>query len=130
MHKMCMEICGACELCALLKAKMNLANKHFSAKLFCTPRTSYGSDYYGVRKNVLGYCQVLGIIDLATGHLVLKAGKHADAAHVTHTLYHDVILPKGVPLLFHSDAAKAFIGNSNGSACKHFGHQSNQHSRA
>ena len=38
MHKMCKEICQACELCALLKAKMNLAHKHFSAKLFCTPR--------------------------------------------------------------------------------------------
>ena len=112
MHKMCKEICGACELCALLKAKMNLAHKHFSAKLFCTPRTSYGSDYYGVRKNSLGYCQVLGIIDLATGDLVLKASKHADAAHVTNTLYHEVILKKGVPLLFHSDAAKAFIGTA------------------
>ena len=112
MHKMCKEICGACKLCALLKAKMNLAHKHFSAKLFSTPRTSYGSDYYGVRKNSLGYCQVLGIIDLATGHLTLKAGKHADAAHVTHTLYHEVIIRKGVPLLFHSDAAKAFIGTA------------------
>ena len=112
MHKMCREICQACELCALLKAKMNLAHKHFSAKLFCTPRTSYGSDYYGVRKNTLGYCQVLGIIDLATGNLVLKASKQADAAHVTHTLYHEIILRKGVPLLFHSDAAKAFIGTA------------------
>ena len=112
MHKMCREICQACELCALLKAKMNLAHKHFSAKLFCTPRTSYGSDYYGVRKNTLGYCQVLGIIDLATGDLVLKASKHADAAHVTHTLYHEIVLRKGVPLLFHSDAAKAFIGTA------------------
>ena len=112
MHKMCKEICQACELCALLKAKMNLAHKHFSAKLFCTPRTSYGSDYYGVKKNTLGYSCILGIIDLATGHLVLKAGKNADAAHVTHTLYHEVILRKGVPLLFHSDAAKAFIGTA------------------
>ena len=60
----------------------------------------------------MGYCQILGIIDLATGHLVLKAGKHADAAHVTHTLYHEVILRKGVPLLFHSDATKAFIGTA------------------
>jgi transposase InsO family protein len=44
--------------------------------------------------------------------LTLKAGKHADAAHVTHTLYHEVILRKGVPLLFHTDAAKAFIGTA------------------
>ena len=112
MFTMCKELCGACELCALLKAKMNLAHKHFSAKLFCTPRTSYGSDYYGVRKNTAGYCQILGIIDLATGHLVLKAGKQASAAHVTHTLYNDIIVNKGVPLLFHSDAAKAFIGTA------------------
>ena len=60
---------------------------YFSAKLFYTPITSYGSDYYGVWKNTAGYSQILGIIDLATGHLVLKAGKQASAAHVTHTLY-------------------------------------------
>ena len=75
MYTMCKELCGACELCALLKVKMNLAHKHFSAKLFCTPRTSYGSDYYGVRKNTAGYCQILGIIDLATGHLSKPGNK-------------------------------------------------------
>ena len=79
---------------------MNLTNKNFSAKLFYTPRTSYDSDYYGVWKNTAGYCQILDIIDLATGHLVLKAGKHASTAHVTHTLYNDIIVNKGVSLLF------------------------------
>ena len=33
------------EICVLLKVKMNLVHKHFSVKLFCTPRTSYDSDY-------------------------------------------------------------------------------------
>ena len=112
MHKMCKEICQSCELCALLKAKINLTYEHFSAKLFCTPRNTYGSDYYGVKKNTLGYSCILGIIYLATGHLVFKAGKNADAAHVTHTLYHEIILRKGVSLLFQSDTAKAFIGTA------------------
>ena len=102
----------SCRLCALLKAKRKLAHKHFRAKLFCTPRTAYGADYYGVKINVQGYCTILGIIDLATGHLVLKAAKSASGAHVAHTLFHDVVLRKGVPLLFHSDAASAFIGKA------------------
>ena len=102
----------SCRLCAILKAKRRLAHKHFRAKLFCTPRTSYGADYYGVRMNQQGYCTILGIIDLATGNLVLKAAKAASGAHVAHTLFHDVVLRKGVPLLFHSDAASAFVGKA------------------
>ena len=86
----------SCRLCAVLKAKRRLAHKHFRAKLFCTPRTSYGADYYGVRMNQQGYCTILGIIDLATGNLVLKAAKAASGAHVAHTLFHDVVLRKGV----------------------------------
>ena len=112
MSTMCHKLCNDCRLCAILKQRMNLAHKHFRAKLFCTPRTAYGADYYGVRKNAKGFCQILGIIDLSTGNLVLKAGKSASAAHVTNTLFHDIVLRKGVPLLFHSDAAQAFLGKA------------------
>ena len=56
--------------------------------------------------------EILGIIDLTTGHLVLKAGKQVSAAHVTHTLYNDIIVDKGVSLLFHSETTKAFIGTA------------------
>ena len=60
--------------------------------------------------NAQGYCAILGIIDLATGNLVLKAAKSASGAHVAHTLFYDIVCVKGVPLLFHTDAASAFLG--------------------
>ena len=87
-----------------------LVVENFSAKLFYTSRTSCGSDYHDVRKNSLFHCQVLVIIDLVTVHLVLETDKHADTTHVTHTLYHEVILREGVLLLFHSDVTKTFLG--------------------
>ena len=102
----------SCHLCSVLKGRMQLANKHFRAKLFCTPRTAYGSDYYGVKMNAQGYCAILGIIDLASGNLVLKAAKSASGAHVAHTLFYKIVLVKGVPLLFHTDAASAFLGKA------------------
>ena len=43
----------SCHLCDVLKGRMRLAHKHFRIKLFCTPRTSYGSDYYGVNADNL-----------------------------------------------------------------------------
>ena len=114
MWSMCMHIVKSCELCASLKAKMRLAHKHFRAKLFSKPRTSYGADYYGVKKNSQGYCAILGIIDLASGNLVLKATTSAGAAHVTNTLFHEVVLRKGVPQRFHTDAAQAFLSKAVG----------------
>ena len=88
---------------------MKHAHRHFRAKLHCTPRTSYGADYYSVKKNKLGYDNILGIIDLATGNLVLRAVKGRTAANTAHTLFYDVIVHKGIPLRFHSDAAKEFL---------------------
>jgi transposase InsO family protein len=102
---------------------MRLAHRHFRAKLFCTPRTAYGADYYGVKLNKHGYCAVLGIIDLATGYVVLKACKSPDAAHVAHTLFHDIVLRKGVPLVFHSDAARAFLSTAVGALSETLGIQ-------
>ena len=86
---------------------------HFRPKLFCTPRTSHGADYYGVgKKNSKGYNNILGIIDLATGHLVLQAVKQRTAANTAETLFYKIISEKGVPLLFHSDAAKEFVSTA------------------
>lgn len=121
MWSMCRDICSECRLCALLKAKMRLAHKHFRAKLFCTPRTAYGSDFYGVKENKEGYCTILGIIDLSTGNLVLKASKKENAAHVTHTVFHEIVLRQGVPLVFHSDAARAFLSKAMGALSRVLG---------
>ena len=112
MHKKCKEVIDNCALCNLLKARMKHAHKHFRAKLHCTPRTSYGADYYSVKKNKYGYDNVLGIIDLATGNLVLKAVQGRTAANTAHTLFYDVIVHKGIPLRFHSDAAKEFLSTA------------------
>jgi len=101
---------------------MKHAHKHFRPKIFCTPRTAYGADYYGVgRKSNKGYNNILGIIDLATGHLVLRALKQRTAANTAHTLFYDIINKKGVPLLFHSDAAREFLSTAMGSLTKTLG---------
>jgi len=112
MRKLCFEVVSDCALCNLLKARMKHAHKHFRAKLATTPRTSYGADYYGVKKNKLGYDNVLGIIDLATGHLVLKAVQGRNAPNTAHTLFYDIVVHKGVPLRFHSDAAREFLSTA------------------
>ena len=62
MFKLCNEIVVECALCNLLKARMKRAHKHFRSKLAVEPRISYGADYYSVKKNKLGYYNVLGII--------------------------------------------------------------------
>ena len=112
MRKKCKQVVDDCALCNLLKARMKHAHKHFRAKLYCTPRTSYGADYYSVRKNKLGYDNILGIIDLATGNLVLRAVQGRTAANTAHTLLYDVVVRKGIPLQFHSDAAKEFLSTA------------------
>ena len=112
MWKRCQEVVDDCALCNLLKARMNQAHKHFRAKLYCEPRTSYGADYYSVKQNKHGYNNVLGIIDLATGNLVLRAVKGRSAHNTAHCLFYDVVVHKGIPLRFHSDAAKEFLSTA------------------
>ena len=65
------EVVSKCAGCNLLNAQRNLAHKHFRAKLFCTPRTTYAMDFHGLFKTKSGYDNVLGIIDLATKYLIL-----------------------------------------------------------
>ena len=122
MRRTCRHVNNSCALCNLLKARMKHAHKHFRPKLFCTPRTAYGADYYGVgKKNSKGYNNILGIIDLATGHLVLKAQKQRTAANTAATLFYDIISQKGVPLLFHSDAVKEFVSTAMSALSKTLG---------
>jgi len=112
MRRTCKHVNDTCALCNLLKARMKHAHKHFRPKLFCTPRTAYGADYYGVLQNKQGYNNILGIIDLSNGHLVLKPLKSRSAANTAHTIFYDIIVKKGVPMLFHSDAAKEFLSTA------------------
>jgi len=109
MRRTCKHVVEKCALCNLLKARMKLAHRHFRPKLFCTPRTAYGADYYGVKQNKQGFNNILGIIDLSNGHLVLNAVKERNAANTAHTLFYEIVTRKGVSLLFHSDAAKEFL---------------------
>ena len=110
MRQQCINVCGCCQLCNLLKAKRNLAHGYFRAKLFCTPHTNYAMDYYGVKRNKPGYDNILGIVDLATGNLVLRAVQGRTAANTAHTILYDVVCHKGVPLTIHSDADQEFLG--------------------
>ena len=109
MRRTCRHVVEKCALCNLLKARMNLANRHFRAKLFCTPRTAYGADYYAVKQNKEGFCQILGMVDLSIGYLSLSALKARTAANTAHELFYEIVVRKGVPMLFHTDAAKEFL---------------------
>ncbi len=121
MRRTCRHVNDTCALCNLLKARMKHAHKHFRPKLFCTPRTAYAADYYGVSQNKQGYNNILGIIDLSNGNLVLKPLKSRSAANTAHTLFYDIIVKKGVPMLFHSDAAKEFLSTAMGALSKTLG---------
>ena len=121
MGKTCQDIVHKCAACQLLKAQRMLAHKHFRAKQFCTPRTSYAMDYYGVFKTKEGYCQILGIIDLATNNLVLQAHKVRTAVNTAHTILYEIVVRKGCPKLTHSDAAGEFLSKAMESLCSIIG---------
>ena len=121
MYNTCLAVVSECALCNLLKARKKHAHKHFRAKLFIQPRTSYGADYYSVRQNKHEYNNVLGIIDLSTGNLVLKAVKGLNAVNTAHTLFYDVVLHKGVPLRFHSDTVREFLSTAMSTLQELFG---------
>ena len=106
MRRVCEYVNEQCDLCNLLKVRMKLAHKHFRPKIHCRPRTAYGADYYAVQQNKQGYNNILGIIDLADGHLVLSAVKNRSGANTAHVVFYEIVVRKGVPQLFHSDAAK------------------------
>ena len=112
MRKQCLKVCASCALCNLLKAKRNMAHRHFRAKLHSTPRTSYAMDYYGVKSNQDKFNNILGIIDLATGYLVLQPVVGRSALNTANVLLYSIVCNRGVPLTVHSDAAREFLGGA------------------
>ncbi|MCP4456460.1 MAG: hypothetical protein GY816_00290, partial [Cytophagales bacterium] len=110
-----------CAACQLLKAKRNTAHQHFRSKVFCTPRTSWGCDYYGVAISKKGYNNILGAIDLATAECRLFACKGRTAAITTDCILDGIVLRDGCPLRLHSDAAREFLSKSLKRLCKLLG---------
>ncbi len=112
-----------CAACQLLKAKRARAHRHFRAKVFCTPRTSWGMDFYGIAKSKNGYNNLLGAIDLATAESRLFACKERTAPIVTECTLHGIFLRDGCPLHIHSDAAREFISKAMRRLCQLMGCQ-------
>ena len=123
MKKDIRRIVTACAPCQLLKAKRARAHRHFRAKVFCTPRTSWGMDFYGVAESKKGYNNLLGAIDLATAEVRLFACKGRTAPIVTDCILHGIVLRDGCPLHIHSDAAREFISKAMQRLCQLIGCQ-------
>jgi len=117
MKKDIRSIVTNCAPCQLLKAKRMRAHRHFRAKVFCTPRTIWGCDFYGVAKSKRGYCNILGAIDLATAEIRLFACRKRTAPVVTDCILHGIVLRDGCPLHIHTDAAKEFISKAMNRLC-------------
>ena len=106
-----------CAACQLLKAKRARAHRHFRAKLFCTPRTTWAFDFYGVENSVKNYNNILGGIDLATAECRLFPTKGRAASTVTECILQGIVLRDGCPLRIHSDAAREFISKGMNALC-------------
>ena len=117
------RIVTACAACQLLKAKRARAHRHFRAKVFCTPRTSWGMDFYGVAESLNGYNNILGAVDLATAEIRLFACKCRTGPVVTDCTLHGIVLRDGCPLHIHSDAAREFISKAMKRLCQLIGCQ-------
>ena len=115
------KIVTNCAACQLLKAKRARAHRHFRSKVFCTPRTSWGCDFYGVASSKAKYNNILGAIDLATAECRLFACKNRSAATVTECILQGIVLRDGCPLHIHSDAAKEFISKAMSRLCSLLG---------
>ena len=98
----------------MLHAMKNPAHGHFLTNLHAMPRTTWAADYYAVAKTKEGYCNILGYVDLATLYMVASAQKTRTGGDCTRSLMYDIILPRGVPLRFHTDAAQEFLGRAMG----------------
>lgn len=117
------SIVSSCAPCQLLKAKRARAHRHFRAKVFCTPRTSWGCDFYGVAESKKKYNNILGAIDLATAECRLFACRNRSAEVVTDCILHGIVLRDGCPLHIHSDAAREFISKAMQRLCQIIGCQ-------
>ena len=65
-----------------------------------------------MKQNKQGYNNILGIIDLATGNLILIVVKGRNAANTARALFYEIVMRKGIPLRFHSDAAREFLSTA------------------
>ena len=110
-----------CAACQLLNAKRARAHRHFRAKVFCTPRTSWGCDYYGVAESTNGHNNVLGAMDLATSECRLFACKGRTAPTTMNCILHGIVLRDGCPLHLHSDAAREFLSKIMKKLCSIIG---------
>jgi hypothetical protein len=120
-RKQTREVVRNCAPCQLLKAKRARAHRHFRAKVFCTPRTSWGCDFYGVAESTSGHKNILGAIDLATSECRLFACKERSAPTVTNCILHGIVLRDGCPLHIHSDAAREFLSKAMKKLCEIIG---------
>ena len=111
------KIVENCAACQLLKAKRVRAHHHFRAKVFCTPRTIWGCDFYGIMESKQKYNNMLGAIDLATAECRLFACQERTAATTTRCILHGIVLRDGCPLYIHSDAAREFISKAMNRLC-------------
>ena len=117
------KIVSQCAPCQLLKAKRARAHRHFRAKVFCTPRTSWGCDFYGIPDSKNKYNNLLGAIDLATAECRLFACKSRSAEVVTDCILQGIVLRDGCPLHIHSDAAREFVSKAMKRLCELIGCQ-------
>ena len=117
MRKQVRDVVRDCAACQLLKAKRARAHRHFRAKVFCTPRTSWGCDFYGVAESANGHNNVLGAMDLATSECRLFACKGRTASITMNCLLHGIVLRDGCPLHIHSDAAREFLSKTMMKLC-------------
>ena len=111
------KIVTECATCQLLKAKRARAHRHFRAKIFRTPRTSWGCDYYGVAESKKKFNNILGAVDLATSECRLFACQNRTAATVTDCILHGIVLRDGCPLHIHSDSAREFVSKAMRRLC-------------
>ena len=117
------RIVSRCAPYQLLKVRRARAHRHFRAKVFCTPRTSWGCDFYGVAESLKKYNNILGAIDLATAECRLFACQNRTAEVVTDCILHGVVLRDGCPLHIHSNAAREFLSKSMKRLCDLIGCQ-------
>ena len=104
------KIVGNCAPCQLLKAKRARAHRHFRAKVFCTPRTSWGMDFYGVAESKNGYNNILGAVDLAMATARLFASKTRSAEVLTDSVLHGIVLRDGC-LLYTSPSPRDYAAS-------------------
>ena len=100
----------ACEECALMNGKRQLAHGQFSSVVHTGPRQAYGIDFYQVAKSVAGYQWILTVIDLFSREVMFLAMKTRQATELVQSMIKNVVHVNGVFRILMSDEAKEFVG--------------------